>query len=157
TLTFSAAGISSTAGGVVVPFARDQQGRITQITDPNGNSYVYGYDPAGNLATVQLPSIATPVTYSYSADHLLTGGNDRRGNSATSTYFPDGRLQSITDAANQTTSYSYNLATNTTTMMYPDGGTEIRQNDAAGNLIRRVDGLNRTTTFTYDAKRNVLT
>lgn len=157
TLTFSSAGITSTAGGVVVPFNRDPQGRITQITDPLGNSYLYGYDGSGNLSTVQLPAIAAPVTYTYSSDHLLIGEKDPRGNSASSTYFPDGRLQSITDAANQTTSYAYNLSTNTTTITYPDGGTEVRQYDATGNLIRHVDGLNRATTFTYDARRNVLT
>jgi len=32
----------------LVPFVRDAQGRITQITDTLGNNYVYTYDDAGN-------------------------------------------------------------------------------------------------------------
>ena len=38
-LTFGADGITSSAGGLNIPFVRDSQGRITQITDPAGNAY----------------------------------------------------------------------------------------------------------------------
>ena len=56
-LTITANGITSTTG-LNVPFVRDAQNRITQITDPQGNIYSYGYDANGNLATVTYP--ATP-------------------------------------------------------------------------------------------------
>ena len=40
-----------------VPFVRDSSNRITQITDPQGNIYQYGYDANGNLASVTYPNI----------------------------------------------------------------------------------------------------
>ena len=48
-----------------VPFVRDTQGRITQITDTLGNNYVYTYDDAGNLWKVAYPGVATPAAYTY--------------------------------------------------------------------------------------------
>src|SRR5579864_3511261 len=67
-LTFGASGItSSLAGGVTVPFTRDNQGRITQISDLSTppNVYTYSYDGAGNLASVALPGVALPDSYTY--------------------------------------------------------------------------------------------
>ena len=46
-LTITPNGITSTTG-LNVPFVRDAQNRITQITDPQGNVYLYGYDANGN-------------------------------------------------------------------------------------------------------------
>ena len=70
TLTFSANGIVSSAGDLVVPFVRDGQGQITQITDPAGNVYHYGYDAAGSLVSVTRPGDATPAAYTYDNDPL---------------------------------------------------------------------------------------
>jgi YD repeat-containing protein len=87
TLTLTAAGITSSTG-LNVPFVREGQGRITQITDTAGNVYRYTYNAAGDLVTVQTPVSApavTPVvtltsTYGYDARHLLTSELDPRGN-----------------------------------------------------------------------------
>ena len=69
-LTITANGITSTTG-LSVPFVRDASNRITQITDPQGNIYQYGYDGTGNLATVTYPEHNTaPSTYTYDANHL---------------------------------------------------------------------------------------
>ncbi len=160
TLTVTANGITSTAGGVNVPFVRDGSGRITQITDPAGNLFRYSYDAAGNLTTVTLPGIATPVTYSYDITHRLTQEVDPRGNSSTSTYYPDGRLQSITTPAG-TTQFAYNLTTNTTTIANPDGGVVTEVRDSFGMVTSRTEKVtattSRTTSYTYDANHNRLT
>src|SRR6185369_10734329 len=157
-LTFGPSGITSSAGGLNVPFARDQQGRITQITDPNGKVYQYGYDAAGNLATVTLPSNTTPITYTYDASHFFLSSTDPRGNpEATTTYHPDGRLASITNAVGNTTRYDYDLAANKTIVTNPDGGVVTRKFDANGLLLSETDPLNHTKTYTYDSNRNKLT
>jgi YD repeat-containing protein len=149
TLTFSSTGITSSSGGTNVAFVRDGQGRITQITDPAGKVYAYGYSGGGDLTSVDLPDVATNVSYTYNTDHLLLTSTDARGNpEATATYYSDGRLQSITDALNQTTSYAYNLTTNTTTTTNPDGGVETRQLDANGMLLNETNALGQTTTYT---------
>ena len=104
-----------------MPFVRDAQGRITQITDTLGNNYSYAYDSSGNLNTVNFPTTGSPITttYGYDSTHLLTTEKDPNGNSASSVYNPDGTLQFITDAAGQTTSYVYNVPANTTTVTNP--------------------------------------
>src|SRR6185503_19967691 len=130
-LTFGPSGITSSAGGLNVPFARDQQGRITQITDPNGKIYQYGYDAAGDLTTVTLPGTTTPVNNTYNADHFFLSSTEPRGNpEATSTYHADGRLASITDAVGNTTRYDYDLAENKTIITNPDVGIVTRKFDA---------------------------
>jgi RHS repeat-associated protein len=157
TLTFTPDGIVSSASGITVPFIRDAQGRITKIVDPQGNAYDYTYDSAGDLTAVQLPELDNPVQYEYASGHFLTKEIDPRGNTASATYYPDGRLQSETDRMNNTTQYAYNTATNTVTTTYPDGGVVVVTNNAAGYPISYKDQLNRTTTFTYDANNNMLT
>ncbi|HEX3526937.1 MAG TPA: Ig-like domain-containing protein, partial [Thermoanaerobaculia bacterium] len=155
-LTFSAAGISSSAGGLNVPFVRDAQGRITQITDPEGKTFRYSYDASGDLVGVQLPDIETPLLYEYASGHFFLKGTDARGNTeATTTYYADGRLQSVTDATGKTTDYAYDLATNTTTITHPDNtGTTTERYDANGLLLSTTDPLGRTTSYTYDANHN---
>jgi RHS repeat-associated protein len=157
-LTITAAGITSTTG-LSVPFQRDAQGRITQITDTANNNYLYTYDTSGNLSSVTYPGIATPAKFQYSTGHLLTEEWDRNGNVAgTSIYDPvTGRLSSITDEMGNQTQFAYNTSTNTTTITNPDGGHVVTVSDANGNPLSVTDPLNRTTTYTYDANQNLLT
>jgi RHS repeat-associated protein len=155
TLTVTAGGITG-PNGLSVPFVRDGQGRITQITDPLLNVYQYGYDAAGNLTSVTYPGVATPAQYTYDLTHLYTGGTDPRGKALPSTtYDTAGRLQTVTDAKNQTTSYAYTVATNTTAITYPDMGTATLVYDAYGKLLTSTDPLGHTTTNVYDANHNL--
>ena len=157
-LTFGPNGITSSAGGLNVPFTRDSQGRITQITDPEGKVYTYNYDAAGNLATVALPGNTTPITYTYDASHFFLSSTDSRGNpEATTTYHPDGRLASIRDAVGNTTRYDYDLTQNKTIVTNPDAGIVTLTYNAAGLLLSQTDPLNHTTSYTYDGNRNKLT
>jgi RHS repeat-associated protein/uncharacterized repeat protein (TIGR01451 family) len=159
TLTFSANGIVSSVGDVVVPFVRDNQGRITQITDPAGNVYRYNYDAAGNLADVALPGISTPVAYSYDSTHLILTIKDARGNTAASaTYYDDGRLESETDAVGNTTSYAYDLTSNTITTTYPDSGVQTEtydDYDVLHQLKTRTDALGNLSSYSYDTNGNL--
>ena len=158
-LTFTPNGITSSAGNLAVPFVRDAQGRIEQITDPAGKVYRYTYDAVGDLVAVDQPNVDIPLRYEYDPGHLFRKGTDARGNTeATTTYFPNGRLQSVTNAVGKTTSYSYDLVNNITTTTHPDNtGTTIQRHDSRGLLLSQTDPLNRTTQYTYDANRNKLT
>jgi RHS repeat-associated protein len=155
-LTFSPSGITSTAGNLTVPFVRDSQGRITEITDPTGKIYRYTYDAAGDLTSVKLPDVENPLRYEYDPGHFFRKGIDARGNAeATTTYFPNGRLQSVTDAMGKTTTYAYDLVNNTTTTTHPDNaGATVHRFDSNGLLLSETDPLNRTKSYTYDANRN---
>jgi RHS repeat-associated protein len=156
TLTFAANGITSSAGGVVVPFVRDGQGRITQITDPAGNHYNYSYDTSGNLTSISLPATANPATNTYTTDHLLLSQTDPRGNSVSQTFDSSGRLQTSTNA-DGTTQYSYNISTNTTTTTFPDGGVRVETDASFGKPLSITDPMNRNTSYTYDSNQNMLT
>jgi len=159
TLTFSPDGITSSSG-LSVPFVRDSQGRIVRITDPMGHIYRYEYDAAGDLVAVYLPD--TPaISYDYydtpALAHFFRSGTDPRGNPvATTTYYPDGRLETVTDALGSVTAYAYDLDAHTTTITNPDGGVEVSAFDAAGNLLSQTNPLGHTTTYTYDANNNLL-
>jgi RHS repeat-associated protein len=157
TLTFGADGIRSSVGGLEVTFERDGEGRITTITDSMDNLYGYEYDAAGNLVRVNLPGVEEPVKYTYNADHHFLGVEDPRGFvAATATYYPDGRLQSDTDALGNTYWYEYDLDAHTTTVTNPDGGKITDMHDAHGNLLSHTDPLSRTTTYAYDGNHNML-
>ena len=86
-------------------------------------------------------------------------------------HYSDGRLKSVTGPSvpdpggnggtlNFTTQYAYNLSTNTTTITNPDGGTVTRQDDSFGNPLSVTEqvtsGTNRTTTYQYDSKENLI-
>jgi RHS repeat-associated protein len=166
TLTVTAAGITGSKG-INVPFLRDAQGRITQITDPQGHLYQYSYDSSGNLAGVQYPGISSPITYTYDPSHRLTGGTDANNHALPSrAYDTNGRLQSVTDALGNTTRYSYSTATingvstSTTTITLPPdangvSGTVTNTFDSFGSLLSSTDPLGHTTTNTYDANHNL--
>jgi RHS repeat-associated protein len=183
-LTITPNGITSTTG-LNVPFVRDDQNRITQITDPEGNVYSYSYDANGNLATVTYPptasstvcsGVSTPNTsqYTYYPNHYYESGTDGRCNPLPSTsyfgagqldasgiYSVAGKLASVTDSLNETTSYVYNLSTNTTTVTYPPDesgkvGTATMVYDSLGDLLSSTDPNGFTTTNTYDANQNLL-
>jgi RHS repeat-associated protein len=177
-LTITPNGITSSTG-LAVPFERDSKGRITKITDPQGKQYLYGYlDPDGNddgnLQTVTYPNTPQPSTYIYvPGTHLYESGTDFRNNPLPeTTYYAStdtdahgnalgGRLESVKDAVGETTTYSYDVTTNTTTLTYPpDGsgivGTATMVYDNMGDLLSSTDPLGHTNTNTYDANQNLL-
>jgi RHS repeat-associated protein len=189
-LTITPSGITSTTG-LSVPFVRDSSNRITQITDPAGNIFQYAYDSNGNLATVIYPvsaqsgsacsSATAPGTSTYTYDltfiHLYAGGTDGRGCPLPITkYYPDGRVQSATDALGETTSYAYTLSTTSTingvsvpntgvtTITYPtdpadgSGQPDIATMiyDSYGDLLQSTDPLGNITSNAYDVNRNLI-
>ena len=119
--------------------------------------YRYTYDAVGDLVTVALPDVATPLdirvrTRVTSSRKALTPAVIPE---ATTTYFPNGRLQSITDAMGKTTSYTYDLVNNVTTTTHPDNtGSTIQRFDTNGLLLSETNPLNQTKSYTYDANRN---
>ena len=190
-LTVTSGGIASTPSGssaptLTVSFARDpsNHNRINSITDTAGNVYGYAYDTSGNLRSVTYPSISNQERYTYDSNHRYLSGTDFNGNPLPSTAYYDsstdsgnsaldGRLLRVTDALNETTSYTYNLAvaacpatpnnnlvTNSTMITYPlDGsghqGTATLNYNCAGDVVSSTDPNGFTTTNAYDANRNL--
>ena len=153
-----------------------RQNRITQITDPQGNVYSYGYDANGNLASVTYPATAAastcpgatlqhqPIQLLHrvaipTTDHYYAGGTDGRCNPLpVTTYYDsttdggnsalDGRLASVTDAFGNTTSYAYNLRPPAPLMV---SGSQHRRDHH--HLSADANGNVGTATMVYDSLR----
>jgi RHS repeat-associated protein len=176
TLTFSGSGISHSTGKSV-NFARDELGRITQITDPRGNAMKYTYDATGDLVSVTDRSGNT-TTFTYVAEHYLTEIHDPLGRTPMrSEYDADGRLIRQTDAGGKAIEYSHDVAGrketitdrlgNVSTIEYdangfitritdPDGGSTSYTNDSRGNRTSMTDPLGNTTHFRYDGNDQLI-
>jgi RHS repeat-associated protein len=155
-LTFSPTGITSSAGNLNVPFVRDPQGRITQITDTENHTFGYTYD-SGDLVSASLPGVSTPLTYTYDNHYFLSASDPRGKTLIFNTYYPDGRLKTEKDALNNTFQYAYDLSTNSTTLTNPDQGQVVSTYDSYGMLLTQKDPLNHTTTYTYFDDHNLKT
>jgi RHS repeat-associated protein len=156
TLTFSKTSIASNAGVTTFLFNRDAKGRIQRIADNQGRDFFYTYDTAGDLVAVKLPGILTPIEYDYDGDHRYLSTKDPRGhNPIIATYYPDGRLETITNAVGDTTRYAYDLVNNTTTTTNPDGGVVVERFNAVGLPVSRTDELSHTTEWVYNASNRL--
>jgi|GEM_PF-384136 len=153
TLTFSANGIASSTGAGVT-FVRDSQGRITQITDPNGKSNTYAYTGADLTSYTDRTSNTT--TFAYAPGDYLTGVTLPNGQSGlTAGYDPTtNRLTSTTDALGKSIGMTYNLAANTQTVTDRNGNATTYVYDQDGNILQTTDALGHVTSSTYDASDN---
>ncbi|WP_414169926.1 LamG-like jellyroll fold domain-containing protein [Streptoverticillium reticulum] len=131
----------------------DAYGNKATERDPLGNTIVYTYDANGHLLTQTLQAYTgDPVSPSMAKDLV----------ESSRAYDPAGRLQSITDAMGNTTSYTYtdNGLTASVTRADPTGKNTFVQQantyDAAGNLIQQVTNNGATVTkSTVDAADRV--
>ena len=88
-------------GGETLLLSYDSDNRITTMTDPEGNEYIYDYDAAGNLTSVTYPdntpldTTDNPVrTYHYENTTYpshLTGLTDETGSRVTWDFDSEGR------------------------------------------------------------------
>ncbi len=161
-----------------IPFTRDARGRITQITDPAGNTLRYTYDAAGDLRTfTDQEANVTQYGYDTARPHFLASIIDPLGRQAlTVIYDATGRLESVVDASGNPIQQALDMDTNIGTLTdargnqtflhYDDQGNEIArivpgistnrfEFDANNNLLRGINARGGITNFTYDAQGNV--
>ena len=156
TLTVGANGIIHSSGQSIA-FTRDTAGRITEITDPNGNAQTYVYDANGDLISYSDREQQT-TTYTYNSDHHLLSITDARGvELLTNEYDASGRLIGQTDAFSKSLVYDHDIAGRVETMTDRLGHQTRYEYDERGNVLRQVDAKGGIKTFTYDANDNVLT
>lgn len=130
------------------------------VTDPDGNTSTFTYDPAGNLLSRTDPLHRT-TTYTYDGLNDVTSITDPAGVTSTFSYDGAGNLLSASTPLVgsappqvQTTTYLHSDAShpgNVTSVTDPDGSTWTYGYDAAGDLTSASSPLGRTTTYSYDA------
>ncbi|MCX5658323.1 MAG: hypothetical protein NTW19_01205 [Planctomycetota bacterium] len=151
---------------------RDQQGRITKVTDPAGKSIVYVYDGNGDLASMT-DRVGATTQYRYDRDesgvagslgrpHFLTDIIDARGITVAHASFgtdpesPDfGRMTGLVDASGNAAPFGFNLDL---------GGGLVSQSvtdalgnptelvvDSRGNVVRKIQRLSSPTELSNPA------
>jgi RHS repeat-associated protein len=165
----------------VKTYAYDSLGRVTSATDPLGHATNYTYDPLDRVATVTLPkpspssTLVFTATYTYdnydSSSGLvfvnMTDANgkltkqgydqynqlvkvsDAAGNTSTYSYVR-GLLSSTTDANGNATDYAYDAGRRLVTTTFPDGATERYTYTNDNLMYQRTDRKNQTITYAYD-------
>ncbi len=122
--------------GLSVSFVRDGQGRITSITDPNGNDSTYEYDANGDLLAM-VDAETNRTEYRYDSNHYLTETLDPLGRSLQRQEFDaNGRLIAITDGNGNRVEMEYDLDNNTQILRDRRGNPTIYEYDGRGNVTR---------------------
>src|SRR5262249_52888324 len=158
TLTFTDAGISSSAGPAIT-FARDPQGRIVSVADPMGQSIGYQYGASGDLvAVIDRMGNRTQFVYRSDRPHYLDHVIDPLGHTGVrSDYDNQGRLAGVTDANGNTVHLTNDPGNSSETVLDRLGNPTTYVYDGRGNILTEVDALGGVTHRTYDSNNNLLT
>ena len=168
--------ISSNCCGSDVQFEYNSRNDVTRITDAMEQAYNYTYDLKGNVITETDP-LNNIQEFQYDPKYSqLIHWKDKNGNIISYTvdntgnvtalkfssgitrdysYYDNGLPETVTNGEGHTTKISYNNHGNCTSIEYPIG-TEYFGYDDIGNLSQSVTPNGDTTSFNYDAKRQVL-
>ncbi|WP_411726703.1 DUF6531 domain-containing protein, partial [Methyloglobulus sp.] len=129
----------------------DSAGRLTGISDKNGNALAFGYDPSGDLTTVTDTGGRT-IALSYDANHRITAITDPAGHVVRFAYDADGNLISDTDPNGGVMNYSYDAAHRVMRITDRRGNILIENTyDTTGRVISQTNGRGFITGFAYDA------
>jgi RHS repeat-associated protein len=148
-----------------ISFEYDEDGRITSITDREGNTTTFAYDDDDRLETVTdpIPS-GTPYTqgfeyeeYSLGPPYYGTVYADRRGEYWTFKFHNWGGLRTLIDPLTNQTDYTYDSDYNLTSVTDAEARTWSGAYDSSGNLLTVEDPLGHLWEWTYDAYNNVTT
>lgn len=158
TLTFTNGAIIHSSGAAI-NLERDSTGRVTKITDLNGEQILYAYDAAGDLLSVtnQLGEV-TSYTYDPGAmPHLLKtitldGGTKILEN----VYSPDGRLIKQIDGEGNETLTGINVDALTETIQDPNGNITTLKYDPNGNLVQKIAPNGKIWSYGYDGNFNLI-
>ncbi|KAF4516583.1 hypothetical protein B566_EDAN003330 [Ephemera danica] len=130
-------------------FAFDDQGQISQTTDPEGHIRRYQYDRFGNLLAYTDPRGNT-TRYEVDAEGNLTKETNPLGHSRSYAYDKVGNLTSETDARGKATLKVYDAMNRLLQSTNPIGGVAKVQYNAQGLPITEIDEDGRRNQIEYD-------
>jgi RHS repeat-associated protein len=164
-------------GSTSATITRDSAGNITVYSDALSRTTTYTYNSSGDLTQIQYPdssletftydstyhevltdknTLSNITTYTYNAYGDLATIKDALSNVTTFTW-SSGLLQSVQDANNHITTYTYDGDRRLQTVKDALNNVTTFTYDSAGNVQTVTDALGRVTTFSYDAKHRLLT
>ncbi|MBI5103248.1 MAG: hypothetical protein HZB33_15645, partial [Nitrospirae bacterium] len=142
-------------------------GRLTSITDRNGNSVTFQYNPDNSLASIT-DAVGRITTFNYGTNGKISSITDPQQRSVSFIYDAGDNLTSSTDMAGTTVSYSYDSNSYMTGITSPKGTTTIGYTTEFGAkwVSSILDPLGHTRSFqdiwpsgtsTTDANGNAVT
>ncbi len=156
TVSITENGIFHSTGPSVV-FERDNQKRITKITDPAGGEILYAYDDRGDLISVTDQEGHT-TWYDYNRSHGLYEIEDPTGNTPVrNEYDDDNRLIATVDGDGNRIEFNHDIDNQQELVYDRLGNLSIYYYDDDGNVTQITDPGNHDTTYTFDEHGNLLT
>ncbi len=153
----------------------DDEGRILEEVDGNGNKFLKEYSEAGDYASVT-NALGEVTRFEHNARHQLTrlidalghpweleydsagrtlASTDAMGDKWTCTLEADGQPAVIRNSMGHERRFTYDANGNVAQWTDWQGGVYAYAYDGLGRALARTDPLGRTTRFTYDDKDNV--
>ncbi len=129
-------------------------GELTQVTNPDGSTLRYQYDPTFHQVTREQDPLGRVTTYTYNSNGDPATTTDPLGR-VTTDVWSNGLLQSTTDPLGRTTTYQYNSQRQVVDEVDPLGRTTTYSYDGAGNQAAIETPLGRVTTLVYDGNRDL--
>lgn len=156
---------STSPTGGVSTFTYNDDGKVATAVDPRGNAsganpadYTadYGYDAAGNLASLT-DQLGAKTTFTYDSNNRVTAATDAKGHAVTYKYLDDNTIQAVIGPDGNTkadTTYSYDNVGNVVSRTDAVGNTRYTY-DKLGRVVDYKNPINFDTLFTYDAEGNL--
>jgi RHS repeat-associated protein len=132
-------------------------GQLATLRNDRGQSLSLTYDEDGQLTQITEPVSGVFLRYAYNADDLIETVSDSLDRQVQLGYDEQQRLTSITDAAEQTTTYTYNKDGQILTAVTSEGITLFTNTyDDQGRVISQEDGIksNELLRLSYDESQD---
>ncbi|MGV1100658.1 RHS repeat-associated core domain-containing protein [Thiovibrio sp. JS02] len=144
--------------GRVTEFLYELNGRLAQITDPDGKNYNFLVE-GDTLAKVTMPDGGNWL-YTYDAEGFLVSRTDASGYTTTYTYDEQHRVKTATDPEGKSRSITYSTSTDevkTALITEKDGSVwQFTFDSTQGNMLAKTDPAGNSITYTYDENHNLL-
>jgi RHS repeat-associated protein len=135
--------------------AYDAAGNLEETEDALARTVAYSYDDADRLLEIDYSEEATAdIAYEYDKDGSIVEMTDGTG-TTTRVYDQLGRLTEVENGKSEVVEYTYNLGSQQTEIVYPNGEPVERSFDKAGRLETVTDWLGKETSFEYNADSQV--
>ena len=147
---------TTTPKGETTTHAFNGDNNVTSETDPLGHSITYTYDSQKRLKTVT-DKRGNTTSFTYTLAHLLETVTDPLDHVTTYGYYPNGLVYTVTDAESKVTTTAYDSYGAVNRVTLHDGTAETFTNNPRGDILTSMDAENRTTTNTWNDRRQLLT
>ncbi|HWY53045.1 MAG TPA: RHS repeat-associated core domain-containing protein [Terriglobales bacterium] len=133
-------------------------GKLASVTDPVGRATFYDYDPSNGVDLLSIRQQTSPTVlsniarFTYNSQRLPVTYTDAAGQTTTYSYNSAGQLSQVANPLNETTEYVYDGLGYLTRVINPNGKTAASFTyDASGRVATHTDSEGYTVSFAYDA------